>query len=59
MPFKSQFRLHQASAGRRRPRRPSPRTSQQFLKFDVLGRPRPRPGPRPGRPRPPTSHQNF
>ena len=40
----------QASAGRRRPRRPRPRTSQQFLKFDVIRRPRP--CPRPGRPRP-------
>ena len=44
--------LHQASVGRRRPRRPRPRTSQLFSKIDVLGRPRPRPGPRPRRPRP-------
>ena len=44
--------LVQASAGRRRPRRPRPRTSQLFPKIDVLGRPRPRPGPRPRRPRP-------
>ena len=44
-------RRWQASSGRRRPRRPRPRTSRKFSKIDVLGRSRPRPGPRPGRPR--------
>ena len=50
--------LGQASSGRRRPRRPRPRTSRKFPKIDVLGRPRPRPGPRPGRPRPKNSQKS-
>ena len=40
----------QASARRRRPCRPRPRTSQKFLKFDVLVSGTPRPCPKRSRP---------
>ena len=63
MSFPVRSRLDQASAGRRRSRRPCPRTSWKFLRIDNLGRPRTCPRPsrpraRPGRPYPPASHVN-
>ena len=51
------FNSEQASAERRRPRRPRPPASHENSKFAVLGRPRPPPISSPGSLRPRTSSQ--